>query len=68
MQREVSIDAWLPTFLPDGHHEAAFVDPSSADSFMALPRRYQTLQFLGPILHDGDLIDDVGRAHARLEQ
>ncbi len=29
-QREVSIDAWLPRFLPDGHHEAAFVDWSNA--------------------------------------
>jgi RNA polymerase sigma-70 factor, ECF subfamily len=28
-QREVSIDAWLPNFLPDGHHEAAFVDWSN---------------------------------------
>ena len=29
-QREVSIDPWLPTFLPDGHHEAAFIDWSNA--------------------------------------
>jgi RNA polymerase sigma-70 factor, ECF subfamily len=27
---EVSIDEWLPTFLPDGHHETAFVDWSNA--------------------------------------
>jgi RNA polymerase sigma-70 factor (ECF subfamily) len=27
---EVSIDEWLPTFLADGHHEAAFVDWSNA--------------------------------------
>jgi RNA polymerase sigma-70 factor (ECF subfamily) len=26
---EVSIDEWLPTFLQDGHHEAAFVDWSN---------------------------------------
>ena len=26
---EVSIDEWLPTFLPDGHHEAAFIDWSN---------------------------------------
>ena len=33
MQRrrvEVSIDDWLPKFLPDGHHEARFVDWSNA--------------------------------------
>jgi RNA polymerase sigma-70 factor (ECF subfamily) len=27
---EVSIDDWLPRFLPDGHHEASFVDWSNA--------------------------------------
>jgi RNA polymerase sigma-70 factor (ECF subfamily) len=27
---EVSIDEWLPAFLPDGHHQAAFVDWSNA--------------------------------------
>src|SRR5262245_64516937 len=27
---EVSIDPWLPTFLPDGHHQATFVDWSNA--------------------------------------
>ena len=26
---EVSIDGWLPQFLPDGHHEASFVDWSN---------------------------------------
>ena len=27
---EVPIDEWLPRFLPDGHHEASFVDWSNA--------------------------------------
>ena len=27
---EVSIDDWLPRFLPDGHHEASFIDWSNA--------------------------------------
>lgn len=27
---EISIDEWLPTYLPDGHHEATFVDWSNA--------------------------------------
>lgn len=27
---EVAIDEWLPTFLPDGHHDATFVDWSNA--------------------------------------
>lgn len=27
---EVSLDEWLPTFLPDGHHEASFIDWSNA--------------------------------------
>ena len=31
---EVSIDEWLPRFLPDGHHEASFIDWSNAASAM----------------------------------
>jgi RNA polymerase sigma-70 factor (ECF subfamily) len=37
---EVPIDEWLPRFLPDGHHEATFVDWSNAAH--ALVERQET--------------------------
>jgi RNA polymerase sigma-70 factor (ECF subfamily) len=72
---EVSIDEWLPTFLPDGHHETAFVDWSNAahaqieqQETCALVRRcidrlpdaYRTVLLMRDI--EGIPVDDVAAA------
>lgn len=72
---EVSIDEWLPTFLPDGHHEAAFIDWSNAAHALIeqqetcalvrrcidrLPDAYRTVLLMHDI--EGIPVDEVAAA------
>jgi RNA polymerase sigma-70 factor, ECF subfamily len=72
---EVSIDEWLPAFLPDGHHEAAFVDWSNAAHALVeqqetcalvrrcidrLPDAYRTVLLMRDI--EGIPVDEVAAA------
>jgi RNA polymerase sigma-70 factor (ECF subfamily) len=72
---EVSIDEWLPTFLPDGHHQAVFVDWSNAAHALVeqqetcalvrrcidrLPDAYRTVLLMRDI--EGIPVDDVAAA------
>jgi RNA polymerase sigma-70 factor (ECF subfamily) len=72
---EVSLDEWLPTFLPDGHHEASFVDWSNAAHAMVeqqetcalvrrcidrLPDAYRTVLLMGDI--EGMPVDEIAAA------
>jgi RNA polymerase sigma-70 factor, ECF subfamily len=69
---EVPIDDWLPRFLPDGHHEASFIDWSNAAHAMIeqeetcalvrrcidqLPDSYRTVLLMHDI--EGLAIDEV---------
>ena len=72
---EVPIDEWLPRFLPDGHHEASFVDWSNAAHAMIeqqetcalvrrgidqLPDSYRTVLLMHDI--EGFPVDEVATA------
>ena len=72
---EVSIDEYLPTFLPDGHHEATFVDWSETAHALVerhetcalvrrcidqLPDSYRTILLMRDI--EGVPVDDVAAA------
>lgn len=72
---EVSIDEWLPPFLPDGHHETAFVDWSNAAHALVeqqetcalvrrcidrLPEAYRTVLLMRDI--EGIPVDEVAAA------
>lgn len=72
---EVPIDDWLPRFLPDGHHEASFIDWSNAAHAMIeqeetcalvrrsidqLPDSYRTVLLMHDI--EGIPVDEVAAA------
>jgi RNA polymerase sigma-70 factor, ECF subfamily len=72
---EVPIDDWLPRFLPDGHHEASFIDWSNAAHAMIeqqetcalvrrcidqLPDSYRTVLLMHDI--EGISVDEVAAA------
>ncbi len=70
---EVSIDGWLPRFLPDGHHEARFVDWSNAAHALveqqetcalvrrdSLPDSYRTVLLMRDI--EGVPVEEVAAA------
>jgi len=72
---EVPIDDWLPRFLPDGHHEASFIDWSNAAHALIeqqetcalvrrcidqLPDSYRTVLLMHDI--EGISVDEVAAA------